>query len=333
MGYGQRAAGVDAPAARVFLVLRQRVRKSGPAVPGGQTDFVYDEQGRLLGEYDANGKVMQETVYLDDLPVAVLKPEPGTGRTAVYQVYADQLNTPRVITRATDNQIVWRWDTGDPFGLFVPDENPGGLGVFTYNLRFPGQYFDKETNLFYNGHRDYDPQTGRYIESDPIGLAGGLNPYVYVLNQPTRYVDPLGLNPVGGAVIGAEVGTTFLPGVGTVVGGVVGAGVGAWIGWNVVGPIFSEGEKPPRGLPPEGIKPPIPDADQCTPGPASRPGERNKGGQSTWDPRGGEWRWYPGDRWHNPHWDYNPHNSPSSPWENIPHGDLPPVKPVPDPKK
>ena len=172
--------------------LGQRVRKSGPAVPGGQTDFVYDEQGRLLGEYDANGKVMQETVYLDDLPVAVLKPEPGTGRTAVYQVYADQLNTPRVITRATDNQIVWRWDTGDPFGLFVPDENPGGLGVFTYNLRFPGQYFDKETNLHYNYFRDYDPQTGGYIQSDPIGLAGGTNTYSYTLNNPLSFTDPTG---------------------------------------------------------------------------------------------------------------------------------------------
>jgi|SRR5215471_19736280 len=83
---------------------------------------------------------------------------------------------------------------------------------------------------------------------------------------------------------------------------------------------------PERGLPPAGIKPPIPDADQCTPGLASRPSEQRKGGKSLWDPRGGEWRYFPGDQWHNPHWDYNPHDSPSSPWQNIPMGNLPPRK-------
>jgi hypothetical protein len=85
-----------------------------------------------------------------------------------------------------------------------------------------------------------------------------------------------------------------------------------------------------RGLPPPGVKPPIPDADKCKPGPASRPSEREKGGKSLWDPRGGEWRYLPGDRWHNPHWDHNPHDRPGSQWQNIPIGDLPPVKPNPD---
>jgi RHS repeat-associated protein len=53
----------------------------------------------------------------------------------------------------------------------VPDENPSGLGVTEFNLRFPGQYFDKETNLHYNYFRDYDPVLGRYEQSDPIGVA------------------------------------------------------------------------------------------------------------------------------------------------------------------
>lgn len=79
----------------------------------------------------------------------------------------------------------------------------------------------------------------------------------------------------------------------------------------------------PRGLPPEGISPPVPGT---TPGPASRPSERDKGGQSLWDPDGGEWRYSPEDRWHNPHWDHNPHDRPQSPWQNIPIGDLPPRK-------
>ena len=92
--------------------------------------------------------------------------------SAYSGVMTRHLNMPHVITRATDNQIVWRWDHGDPFGLLGPDENPGGLGVFTYNLRFPGQYYDRETGLFYNGLRDgYDPATGTYIQPDPIGNA------------------------------------------------------------------------------------------------------------------------------------------------------------------
>lgn len=86
----------------------------------------------------------------------------------------------------------------------------------------------------------------------------------------------------------------------------------------------------PRGLPPEGVSPPV--DGEVKPGPASRPSERDKGGQSLWDDKGGEWRWFPGDRWHNPHWDHNPHDKPSSPWINVDHGGVPSVKPVPDPK-
>jgi len=95
-----------------------------------------------------------------------------------------------VITN-TANQIRWRWDTS-PFGELAANENPSGLGAFKFNLRFPGQYLDKETNLFYNYFRDYDPQTGRYVQSDPIGLRGGLNTYLYVHGKPTALVDPTG---------------------------------------------------------------------------------------------------------------------------------------------
>jgi len=84
------------------------------------------------------------------------------------------------------------------------------------------------------------------------------------------------------------------------------------------------GPRPPRGLPPEGADPPI--AGDLTPAPASRPSEAGKGGQSLWDENGGEWRYFPGDKYHNPHWDFNPHNAPNSPWDNVPIGDLPPVK-------
>ena len=63
---------------------------------------------------------------------------------------------------------------------------------YVCNLRYPGQYFDTETGLSYNYSRDYDPQTGRYIESDPIGLSGGIDPYVYVANRPTSLADIFG---------------------------------------------------------------------------------------------------------------------------------------------
>ena len=89
--------------------------------------------------------------------------------------------------------MVWQWDNADPFGNNVPNENPGGLGKFEQPLRFPGQYADKETNLNYNINRDYDPAVGRYIESDPIGLAGDINTNAYVGGNPISRVDPLGL--------------------------------------------------------------------------------------------------------------------------------------------
>jgi hypothetical protein len=79
---------------------------------------------------------------------------------------------------------------------------------------------------------------------------------------------------------------------------------------------------PARGLPPEGVHPPV--SGPISPGPASRPSERNVGGQSLWDEHGGEWRYFPGDKWHNPHWDFNGHSNPNSPWDNIPINGLPP---------
>ncbi|MCY0913268.1 RHS repeat-associated core domain-containing protein [Massilia antarctica] len=164
--------------------------------------FTYDEQGHLVGEYDVNtGKPMRETVYLGDLPVAVLtQTVTGTApsqttATNVFHVHPDHLGTPRIITRPLDNKIVWRWDNSDPFGLTPPTEYFSGSGTFTFNLRMPGQYYDRNTNLFHNYHRDYDPQTGRYIQSDPIGLAGGMNTYVYVGGNPLSYIDPFGLAP------------------------------------------------------------------------------------------------------------------------------------------
>ena len=112
--------------------------------------------------------------------------------TQLYFIHPDHLNTTRLIQDQAGN-TVWRWDQGEPFGNDVPNNNPSGLGAFDFPLRFPGQYFDRETNLAYNVMRDYDPGIGSYVESDPIGLGGGINTYAYVLGDPLLLTDPMGL--------------------------------------------------------------------------------------------------------------------------------------------
>jgi RHS repeat-associated protein len=111
---------------------------------------------------------------------------------ALNFVHVDHLNTPRLVADAAGT-TVWKWDQQEPFGNNVADENPSGLGAFDLPLRLPGQYFDKETNLHYNYFRDYDPSLARYGESDPIGLAGGINTYGYVKGAPLWHSDPRGL--------------------------------------------------------------------------------------------------------------------------------------------
>ncbi len=175
-----------------FNALGQRVSKT---VNGATTRYFYDEQGHLLGEYDTSGQPIQEVVWFGDLPIAALRPAalPATG-IDVFYIYADHLGTPRKITRPSDNKALWAWES-EAFGDSLSNQNPSGQGEFMFNLRFPGQYYDAETGLHYNYFRDYDPGTGRYIQSDPIGLAGGINTYAYVNGNPVNYTDPLGLTP------------------------------------------------------------------------------------------------------------------------------------------
>jgi RHS repeat-associated protein len=156
----------------------------------GTMRFVYDPQGHMIGEYDYGANVtVQETVWLGDMPVAVLK----NGQT--YHVHTDHLNTPRAIKRASNHQTVWRW-VGEPFGASPAQEDVDGDGIaFEYNLRFAGQYLDKETGLHQNWNRDYAPGVGRYTQSDPIGLNGGINTYAYIGNDPIHDTDQDGLKP------------------------------------------------------------------------------------------------------------------------------------------
>jgi RHS repeat-associated protein len=115
--------------------------------------------------------------------------------SVVYYVHPDHLGTPRAITRASDNAKVWEWRNDDPFGNNPPNEDPNSTGTsFRYNLRFGGMtYFDQETGTLQNTHRDLDLLSGRYIQSDPIGLYGGINTYAYVANSPVSAFDPYGL--------------------------------------------------------------------------------------------------------------------------------------------
>jgi RHS repeat-associated protein len=186
------AANGGVTAAYTYNALGQRVQRSASGV---STLYVYDEAGHLVGEYSATGVLIQETVWLGDTPIATLRPD-GSGGVVVFYVHADHLNTPRLITD-TANNLRWSWES-DPFGTNLPDQDPSSTSTFEYNLRFPGQQFDGIVGLHYNYFRDFDPAVGRYIESDPIGLNGGRNTYVYVLGNPVSNYDALGLKTCQG---------------------------------------------------------------------------------------------------------------------------------------
>jgi len=121
------------------------------------------------------------------------------GAATAYFIHTDQLNTPRAITNGSGN-LVWQWDS-DPFGKDAANEQPAGQPAFTFNQRFPGQQFDRESNLHYNYYRDYDPALGRYIQSDPIGLRGGVNTYGYVEGDSLNNSDFYGLQSDGTRIV------------------------------------------------------------------------------------------------------------------------------------
>jgi RHS repeat-associated protein len=192
--------GGNAVLSMYYNALGQRVLKAGA---NEFTNYVYDEAGHMVGKYTQGSLSGIETVYLNDLPIAVLAPQGN------FYVVADHIDTPLVLAQA-DGTNVWDWRNRDPFGNNPPVST---LVLQAYDHRFPGQVADVETGLFYNYFRDYDPQTGRYIESDPIGLGGGINTYGYVSGNPVAATDPAGLCPMCVAVVpymieGAEAGLT-----------------------------------------------------------------------------------------------------------------------------
>ena len=156
----------------------QRVVKS---VGGQSTVYHYDLAGQLIAETDGDGNLIKVYVWLHGQPLAQVG---ASG--AVYYYHNDHLGTPQRMTDGS-GAVVWAADYL-PFGQ--ADVN---VGTVVNNLRFAGQYYDAETGLHYNYHRYYDPQLGRYLRADPIGLKGGINPYLYVQNNPVNWIDPLGL--------------------------------------------------------------------------------------------------------------------------------------------
>jgi RHS repeat-associated protein len=176
----------------------ERVYRTGS---GKTVHTLYDGSGRWIGDYDVNGTVIQQAIWLGDLPVGLLARDSGD-ITRPYTIEPDALGTPRVVVdpaRGTHGTVVWRWGlSGEAFGDEKPNEDPDGDGIaFVLDLRFPGQQYDSATGLNYNYFRDYDASTGRYVQSDPIGLAGGVSTYGYVAGNSLSRIDPRGLDVIG----------------------------------------------------------------------------------------------------------------------------------------
>ncbi|MCW7536263.1 RHS repeat-associated core domain-containing protein [Aquabacterium sp. A7-Y] len=214
--------------------LGQRIRKAGSTLSSGgvtysppayvgssDTYFHYDQAGQLIAESDVSQLVKREYIWLYDMPVAVItgatptQPVRSTGTPnppAIHNIHPDHLNTPRLITDTAGAER-WEWSAiGEPFGITAANGAPQGQAAaqrLDFHLRFPGQYFDVETTTAYNYFRTYNPHTGRYVQSDPIGLVGGINTYAYVDGNPVLYIDPTGEIAFVPIAIGIGVGYAF----------------------------------------------------------------------------------------------------------------------------
>jgi len=150
----------------------QRIyKKSGSNI----THFIYDLSSKLLSE-----GTDKQYIYLDGQIVGYIK------SNQLYYVHTDHLGRPEVITKSNKSQV-WR------AGLKAFDRKLFFSGIGDFNIGFPGQYYDKESGLWYNINRYYDGKIGRYIQSDPIRFDGGLNTYAYVWGNPVNFFDPNGL--------------------------------------------------------------------------------------------------------------------------------------------
>ncbi|KAF1026635.1 MAG: putative deoxyribonuclease RhsC [Acinetobacter bereziniae] len=166
-----------------YDVFKLRSRKSGN---GGTVNYVYAPDGRILAEsplsISQNGSLAKIYIWLGDQPIGVMS------NNQLYYIHNDHLGRAEAITGA-NQAIVWKAQTSSYDSAVVQSS------IGDFNLGFPGQYYDAESALWYNWNRYYDASMGRYTQSDPIGLAGGLNTYAYVENNPVNLVDQIGLAP------------------------------------------------------------------------------------------------------------------------------------------
>ena len=169
---------------------------------GSPTLSLYNEAGYWVGDYKgvSGGSIVpiQQMIWLDGLPVGVMVGATPGVAAKLHYIEADALGTPRVIIDPVRDVAVWRWElSGEAFGDSAPNQDPDGDATpFVFDLRFPGQRYDSATGLNYNYFRDYDAATGRYVQSDPIGLGGGINTYGYVGGNSLIGSDPRGLQRV-----------------------------------------------------------------------------------------------------------------------------------------
>ena len=172
-----------------YNALGQRIFREDQVDSDRDRVFYYDENGQIIAVEEANGWSF-EYIYIDDMPVAFIRyadeGNGGGGTAALYYLHVGAGNVPEFTTDATGSST--------PAGWRLPSD------AFTYKhsgvdhkLAFPGQYREDD-GTYYNYFRDYEPDTGRYLQSDPIGLNGGLNTYSYARANPVRYVDPFGLS-------------------------------------------------------------------------------------------------------------------------------------------
>jgi RHS repeat-associated protein len=182
-------------------------QRTGKLTAQGISLYHYDIYGRLITETTIGSQPSRDYVWSGSTPIAQIDHWVPIGTMLqeahcsigadgkidwISYLHTDGLGTPRTATDVSQN-VVWR-DDGETFGETAPTQTvPSGAYPVIVNLRNPGQYFDQETGLFYNVARYYNPQSGRYITSDLIGLGGGLNTYSYIGQNPLGGIDPLGL--------------------------------------------------------------------------------------------------------------------------------------------